>query len=57
MIFALVLQYYAGLHAFSGIGASVVLFFSLIVLRMGPGLAMGDNHERLSSFFKENEVS
>lgn len=42
MIFALVLQYYAGLHAFSGIGASVVLFFSIIVLRMGPGLAMGE---------------
>lgn len=42
MIFALVLQYYAGLHAFRGIGASFVLFFSIIVLRMGPGLAMGE---------------
>lgn len=42
MVFALVLQYYGGLHAYSGIGASFVLFFSIIVLRMGPGIAMGE---------------
>ena len=42
IIIALVLEKYALYYSFSGILATIALFFLIIVLRMLPGLAMGE---------------
>lgn len=42
IIIALVLEKYALYYSFSGILATIALFFSIIVLRILPGLAMGE---------------